>query len=144
MKRIRLTEDAYSKLKGKMVNEVSYGLAKGAAEKSSKMFGELNSEFHKFYEELEFVAKELEDKYGSYFNNEENGTANPNKYINAIRSHADAIATILNKKVMQMNYFNDEVGNVSVSDYDDDVENNGGKDIYDEQMPYLRNMYNRK
>ena len=127
MKKVKLSEESYSKLKNKLVNEISYGTVDNAYDKSSKIFGYVESSFDTFFEALKDALK---DSKG-------------NPYLSKINKFAKEIDAILRRKNAQRNeFFKATTLDVNPNNFyqSDDAENN---DIGDMDLNYLRSKYPR-
>lgn len=103
MKKVRLSEEAYEKLKKHIINEISFGKVDKADDVSYEIFNGMKSAFDDFYMEVRYNA----DKQ--------------NPYVQKIKAYADAINDILEKKTKQAKHFGDELDKVDREKfYDDD------------------------
>jgi hypothetical protein len=130
MKTVNLSEEAYNKLKDKLVNEISYGTVDKSFYKSEELFGRVKSSFDDFYGYVEDAINR--DMWG--------GKRDYNPYLLKIKKLADIIGDIISNKIEQQNRFSDETNSVdSIKFYDsEDAENN---DIDDMELRYLQDKY---
>ena len=127
MKKIRISEASYNKLKKKLVNEISYGTVDRAYDKSEALFGRLKSAFDDFYMELE------DSLY-------EDGN---NPYLNKIKGVSDIINDILTNKAKQQNeFFDATTGKVDHRKFYDSEDANEN-DIDDMDLKYLQSKYSK-
>ena len=104
MKTVNLSEEAYNKLKDKLVNEVSHGLVDRASSKSDRTFWNLETLFDDLYDAIRFESDDT------------------NPYIKQIRQHAEAIADIFLKKSNQRRNFDSELNKFDYKKFYDDTE----------------------
>ena len=127
MKKIRISETSYNKLKEKLVNEISYGTVDRAFDKSEALFGRLKSAFDDFYMELE----------DSLYKDEEN------PYLQKIKGLSEIINDILTNKVRQQDeFFNATTGKVDHHKFYDSEDANDN-DIEDMDLKYLQSKYSK-
>ena len=127
MKKIRISEASYDKLKKKLVNEISYGTVDRAFDKSEALFGRLKSAFDDFYMELE----------DSLYKDEEN------PYLQKINGLSEIINDILTNKVRQQDeFFNATTGKVDHHKFYDSEDANDN-DIEDMDLKYLQSKYGK-
>ena len=99
MKKIKISENSYNKLKSALINEVSVGLVDAAYDKSDDVFWRVKSNFDSFYDELEYNVD----------------TNNP--YIIKIKEYADKIREILDRKDKQKDTFYDATKDIDFYKY---------------------------
>lgn len=124
MKKVRLSEEAYEKLKRHIVNEISFGKVDKADDVSYEIFNSMKSAFDDFYIEVRYNA----DKN--------------NPYVQKIRQYADAINDILEKKTKQAENFGHELDKVDrekfYSDEDREDDDYDNLDLRQLQVKYPR------
>lgn len=133
MKKIKLSEGSYDKLKEKLVNEISYGTVDRAYNRSDDLFYDVYTSFEDFYMALDdamFNAKH-ESREGEQ-------TSNP--YLEKVREYADIIRDILYKKKLQGERFSNAT---SAVDFDKFWRSKDSRknDIDDMDLTYLQRKY---
>lgn len=133
MKKIKLSEGSYDKLKEKLVNEISYGTVDRAYNRSDDLFYDVYTSFEDFYMALDdamFNAKH-ESREGEQ-------TSNP--YLEKVREYADIIRDILYKKKLQGERFSNATSSVDFDKFwrSKDSRKN---DIDDMDLTYLQRKY---
>lgn len=124
MKIVKLSEEAYNKLKECIVNEISFRSVDNASYKSENAFYEMRVAFDDFYETV---------RYNSDPNN---------PYVKKIKAYADAIDVILSQKDEQRKNFDKELGKVDHKKfYDDETRPEEMDDLDDVDLRYLQNKY---
>lgn len=131
MKKVKLSEDSYNKLKTKLINEITYGTVDDAYGRSETLFGNVRSSFQDFYSDL--MDAFVQDGW--------DGRREQNPYLVKIKELADQIMDILNKKSTQQDNFLD-----TMQSFDREKFHNEGDEDYieDTEMNYLRKNYPQK
>ena len=83
-RRIKLSESDLNKIVKRAINEISYGLADNAYNKSDEVFTEMEYAFNDFYDTV---------KYNEDINN---------PYVKKIKEYAEKIASLLDRKNAQI------------------------------------------
>ena len=97
MRKVNLSEEAYNKLKSKLINEISYGTVSNAYDRSDDLFWELRTSFEDFQNALaDAIYKDRED-----------GRSEQNPYLVKIKELSEPIYDILVKKRDQQDKFFD-------------------------------------
>lgn len=134
MKTVNLSEEAYNKLKDKLVNEISYGTVDHAYDRANDLFWEVRSTFEDFYSALDEAIFKV--KYDS---REGEQTSNP--YLEKIKGCADIIYGMLNKKKEQQNKFFDATTGKVNHDKFWKSEESQENDIDDMDLNYLQKKF---
>ena len=134
MKKVKLSEESYNRLKDRLINEISYGTVDHAYDRSNGLFWEVRSTFEDFYSALDeamFKAK--------YDSREGEQTSNP--YLEKIKGYADIIYDMLNKKKEQQDKFFDAT--TSKVDHNKFFKSDEGQenDIDDMDLNYLQKNF---
>lgn len=134
MKKVKLSEESYNKLKESLINEISYGTVDRAYRRSGDIFFNVQSAFEEFYNTLTDVLYNVQ-----YESGEDEQTSNP--YLNQIREYADAIYDIFNKKMDQRDKFFDAT--TKKIDHDKFWKSEDGQenDIDDMDLNYLQKKF---
>lgn len=128
MKKVRLSEESYNKLKERLINEISYGTVDRAYDRSDELFYEIMSRFDDFYNALEEAL--ITAKYNK-----------ENPYLNKLKELADPIKDILDrKKKQQDNFFDATTRKVDVGKFFNSDDAND-KSIDDMDLRYLQDNY---
>lgn len=133
MKRVRLNEKSYNRLKNKLVNEISYDTVSRASDRSYEVFNAVISSFEDFYDNLKEAM--LNVKYHS-----EDGQQDFNPYLNKVKELSDIIYDILNQKEVQKDMFNQELNKVDYKKFYNSKEGEEN-DMDDMDLRYLQNNY---
>ncbi len=125
MKKVKLNENSYKRLRSALMNEISVGTVNNASRRLDTIFYHLNNAFDSFYGELE------EAIYTVQWESKEN-EMKTNPHLDKIKEYADAIQAILDTKIKQGEKFQSEVENIdgkkfynsedSKNNYLDDIE----------------------
>lgn len=136
MKTVKLNEEAYNKLKNRLINEISYDMVSRASDMSYEVFHAVRSSFETFYDTLKEAMFSV--KYDSKV-----GQQNSNPYLDKVKNCADIIYDILNRKEKQENMFNQETSKVDhkLFNNSEDAQYN---DIDDMDLRYLQDNFPRK
>lgn len=129
MKKVKMNESAYERLKKRLINEISYGTVEKAANKSYDLYHELSDSFDEFVSCLDEAL----------FKDGQDGGDRQNPYLVKIKELSKQIEEIIDTKVKQMDRFNGELDKINRTEYLYDT--NG--DIEDEELMYLQNKYER-
>ena len=134
MKKVKLSEESYNKLKESLINEISYGTVDRAYRRSGDIFFNVQSAFEEFYNTLTDALYNVQ-----YESGEDEQTSNP--YLNQIREYADAIYDIFNKKMDQRDKFFDAT--TKKIDHDKFWKSEDGQenDIDDMDLNYLQKNF---
>ena len=127
MKKVKLSEESYTKLKNKLISEISYGMVDRAYDKSDEIFYHVMNSFDDFYVNLGDALIDSKE----------------NPYLVKIKQYADSILDILNKKRNQQENFYNTTKSVSQNDFynsEDGMENS----IEDMDLGYVRDKYPNK
>ena len=128
MKKVKMNEAAYERLKSRLVNEISYGTVERAANKSYDLFHDISDSFEDF---VSCVDEAI-------FKNSQNGGGKENPYLFKIKELSKQIEEIIDAKVGQTDRFYRDFDKVSHAKYYDDNEDG---DINDEELMYLQDKY---
>ena len=90
-RRIKLSESDLNRIVKRAINEISYGLADNAYNKSDEVFTEMEYAFNDFYDTV---------KYNEDINN---------PYVKKIKEYAEKIASLLDRKNAQRNNISNEL-----------------------------------
>lgn len=104
MKKVKLSEESFNKLKSKLVNEVSHGMVDRASNASDRIFYDLDAAFDEFYQLVR------------YNDNRDN------PYIKKIAEYAEAIEDILLRKSNQRRNFDKELNKFDYNKFYNDEE----------------------
>lgn len=125
MKKVKLTESSFAKLKDKLVNEVSHGMVDRASHTSDNIFYDIEAAFDEFYQLVR------------YSDNRDN------PYIKKIAEYAEAIEDILSRKSNQRRNFDTELNKFDYNKfYDDEEKPEEWEEDYDDlDLRMLQNKY---
>ena len=125
MKKVKLSEESFNKLKNKLVNEVSHGMVDRASHTSDNIFYDLESAFDDFYQLV---------RYNDH---------RENPYIKKIAEYAEAIEDIFLKKSNQRRNFDQELNKFDYEKfYDDKDKPEEWEEDYDDlDLRMLQNKY---
>lgn len=125
MKKVKLTESSFAKLKDKLVNEVSHGMVDRASHTSDNIFYDIEAAFDEFYQLVR------------YSDNRDN------PYIKKIAEYAEAIEDILSRKSNQRRNFDAELNKFDYNKfYDDEEKPEEWEEDYDDlDLRMLQNKY---
>ena len=124
MKKVKLSEESYNKLKDKLISEISYNTVNNADNAHYEIFYDLYDTFKDFYDNVKYNAD----------------TSNP--YIVKIKQYADAIDVILSKKVEQGRIFGDELNKFDHEKFYADRERPESEEDYENlDLRYLQQKY---
>lgn len=125
MKKVKLNENSYKRLRSALMNEISVGTVNNASQRLDTIFYHLSNAFDAFYGELEEAIYTVR-----WESNENEMKTNP--HLDKIKEYADAIQAILDTKMKQGEKFQSEVEKIdgkkfynsedSKNNYLDDVE----------------------
>lgn len=127
MKKIKLGEDSYERLKSALINEISVGLVDNANRVSDKIFWHVKNAFDSFYDELENTMFNLR------WNMDDNQMKS-NPYISKIKEYADAIKVILDKKAAQGERFYDETDKIDNEKFHDSLTDDSDEYLEDMEL----------
>ena len=133
-RKIKLSEEKFRKLFKNDLNEISYGTAYRASDRSHDMFWQLENEFSKFYYQLDDVMFNL--KYDS-----REGEQTENPYLIKIKEYADKIEDILLRKTRQNSNFDKELNKFDHKKFYDDIRDK--EDYIDCDELELRDLQNK-
>ena len=128
MKKVKLREESYNKLKQILINEISYGTVDKAYDRSDELFYDVRIAFEDFYDALKEAINK--DKW-------DNGSE-VNPYLAKIKELSQPIYDILNRKMEQQGKFYDETMN-KVDQNKFNAENDN--DIEDMDLRQLQDNY---
>jgi len=143
-KKINLTE----KQLHKALNEISYGTVSDARDVNNDLFGDITYSFERFYEEIDYLDRALQDYQNDLYQNRNFNIyrqSTNNRYQNqisslsmSIESHlseiktcADRIKVILDRKNRQLKNFDDAI--LKADTNSDWTEDNTNREIRDLQ-----------
>lgn len=127
MKKIKLEEDSYKRLKSALINEISVGLVDNANRVSDKIFWRVKSKFDSFYDELEETISNLMWEM-------DDNQMKSNPYISKIKEYADAIKVILDKKAAQGERFYDETDKIDNRKFYDSLTDDSDEYLEDMEL----------
>ena len=120
MSKFIMREEAYKRLKDRLMNEISYDKVNKAYDVSDDIFSKMSSTFADFYHTVKFNADET------------------NPYVQRIKAYADKIKELIDKKYDQGRLFYDETGKVDINKARKDDDKYGEDEIRDLQARYPR------
>ena len=125
MKKVKLSEESFNKLKSKLVNEISHRTVDNASRTSDNIFYDIEFAFNEFYQLVRY--SEHRD----------------NPYIKKIAQYAEAIEDILSKKSNQRRNFDQELNKFDYQKFynDEDKPEEWEEDYDDLDLRMLQNKY---
>lgn len=132
MRKIKLSEESYNKLKNKLINEISYRTVDKAYYRSETLFSDVKKAFEDFYSALS----------DAFFQDGNDGRRQQNPYLVKIKELSEQIYDILKHKSIQQDNFYDTINGIDNEKFynSDDGENN---EIDDMELNYLRNKFSK-
>ena len=137
MKKVKLGEDSYERLKSALINEISVGLVDNANRVSDKIFWHVKNRFDSFYDELEETILNLRWEM-------DDNQMKSNPYISKIKEHADAIKVILDKKAAQGERFYDEIDKIDDEKFYDSLTDDSDEYLEDMELRDAQAKYPKK
>lgn len=142
MKKVKLTETSFNKLKNKLLNEVTYGYVNRAYDWSDKLYDELIYAHQQFEYALSDAIFEYDSVANKNVRDENEKKVNP--YLSKIKAYSDAIGVLLSAKEEQRDKFSDETKDIDVEKfYKDKNRPEEFEDIDDVDLNTLKKDYSK-
>lgn len=104
MKKVKISEGSYNKLKDRIIKEISYDKLNMVNQRSESLFYDVRTSFEDFYNALKDAV--YESKYGDY------GDGSINPYLQEIIQYCEKIEDILYAKKAQQDKFKAELDKI--------------------------------